>query len=121
MEIIENIQRLLLDNKITATKMLSELNLAKNAMSEWKKGRIKPSIETMQKIATYFNVSVDYLLTGKETDYNEELGLDNETLDYLEELKNRPEMKMLFSVSKGATKEDIEKTVKIIEALRGNE
>ena len=38
--------------------------------------------------------------------------------EYLEELKNRPEMRMLFSLAKGATKEDIEQAVKIIEALK---
>ena len=45
--------------------------------------------------------------------------VDNEIDVYLTELKNRPEMKMLFSVAQNATKEDIEKAVKIIEALRG--
>lgn len=43
---------------------------------------------------------------------------DDELQEYLEELKNRPEMKMLFKTAKNSTKEEIEKTVKIIEALR---
>ena len=44
---------------------------------------------------------------------------DEELQEYLEELKNRSEMRMLFKTAKNSTKEDIEKTVKIIEALRG--
>ena len=44
--------------------------------------------------------------------------LDNETLDLIDSLRTRPEMKMMFSVSKNATKEDIIKAVKIIEALK---
>lgn len=46
---------------------------------------------------------------------------DPELTAYLEELRNRPEMRMLFSVAKGATKEDVEKAVAIIEALRKTE
>ena len=42
--------------------MSIDLGLATNAMSEWKNGRIKPSIETLEKIADYFDVSTDYLL-----------------------------------------------------------
>jgi hypothetical protein len=34
---------------------------------------------------------------------------DEELTEYLQELKSRPEMKMLFKLSKNATKEDIEK------------
>ena len=44
--------------------------------------------------------------------------LDKETRDLIDSLRSKPEMKMLFSVSKGATKEDIIRTVKIIEALK---
>ena len=41
--------------------------------------------------------------------------------EYLEELKNRSEMRMLFKLAKGATKEEVEKAVKIIEALKESE
>jgi len=43
---------------------------------------------------------------------------DKELTEYLEILKTRPEMRMLFQLSKDATKEDVEATVRIIEALR---
>lgn len=52
------------------------------------------------------------------------MGLDEGTTDaqvaeYLEYLKTRPDMRMLFSISKDATKEDVMRTVAILEALRG--
>lgn len=43
---------------------------------------------------------------------------DKELTEYLEILKTRPEMRMLFQLSKDATKEDVEAAVRIIEALR---
>lgn len=46
---------------------------------------------------------------------------DKELTEYLDELKNRAEMRMLFSLAKDATKEDVERAVAIIEALRAKE
>lgn len=48
---------------------------------------------------------------------NNHIVLDDEALELLEQLKTRPEMRTLFSVSKKASAENIMKTVKIIEAL----
>ena len=47
--------------------------------------------------------------------------IDDEVREIVDSLRTRPEMKILFSASKKATKEDILKTVKIIEALRNGE
>lgn len=44
----------------------------------------------------------------------------DELAEYLDELHKRPEMRMLFKVAKKATKDDVEKTAKIIEMLKGN-
>ncbi|MDD3393916.1 MAG: hypothetical protein PHG19_04660 [Anaerotignum sp.] len=82
--------------------------------------------ERLIEIANRFGVTADYLLTGKESepnikvvdDENNVVVLDDETLELIDSLRSKPEMKMLFSVSKNATPEDIIKAVKIIEALR---
>ena len=36
-------------------------------------------------------------------------------------LRTRPEMKMMFQLAKGATKEDVEKAVRVIEAMLGKD
>lgn len=46
---------------------------------------------------------------------------NDELSEYLEMLRNRPECRMLFSLAKGATKEDVETAVTIIEAIRKKE
>lgn len=38
--------------------------------------------------------------------------------EFLEMLKNRQECRMLFSLARNATRSDVERAVKIIEALR---
>lgn len=70
--------------------------------------------DKIEAIAHELDISPAYLMGWNNTDSDAELS------EYLEELKNRSEMRMLFSLAKGATKEDVEKAVKIIEALQNN-
>ena len=93
-----------------------KLGLAKSTISMYENGTREPALETLEAIADIFNVDMNTL-----TDSKTSLELNNELQEYLEELKNRPEMRMLFSLTKGATKEDVEKAVKIIEALQNND
>lgn len=92
-------------------------NVHQTAVSQWETGKTTPDKETLIKIANYFGVSIDYLLGNTEQKEKPLVNEDEELTEYLDELKNRPEMKMLFSLAKGATKEDVEKAVKIIETL----
>ena len=96
---------------ISKSKALEEIGLSSGNLPKWRKGSV-PKVEILTKIAEYFEVSVDYLLG------NEPKSEDKELTEYLEFLKYRPEGKMLFSVAKGCTKEEIEQAVKIIEAIR---
>lgn len=98
--------------------MCLDLGLSKSTLSDIKSGRKKGvSTATAQKIASYFGVSVGYLL-GEEEQKKPLVNDDQELTEYLEVLKTRPEIRMLFQLSKDATKEDVEAAVRIIEALR---
>ena len=102
------------------TTMCRESGVPRSALSDYKAGRIKSlSADKLSKIANYFGVSIDYLLGNTEQKEKPLVNEDEELTEYLDELKNRPEMKMLFSLAKGATKEDVEKAVKRIEKLLG--
>lgn len=47
---------------ITQEQLASALHLSKNAVSHYEKSVNSPSIETLEKIADIFDVSVDYLI-----------------------------------------------------------
>lgn len=115
---IERLISLLRERDLTNAQFLSALGLGKNQINYWKKNRNVPNEVTVKAIADYFNVSVDYLLGNTDQKEKPLVNGDEELNEYLEELKNRSEMRMLFSLAKGATKEDVEAAVKIIEALR---
>ncbi len=65
MNFIDILLELLKKNGITKNKLLSDLQLGKNSFVNWSSRGTIPSGETLQRIADYFGVTVDYLL-GKE-------------------------------------------------------
>ena len=46
--------------------------ITKSTFSDWKSGRSQPKKEKLQKIAEFFGVTVDYLMTGNEDSKKEE-------------------------------------------------
>ena len=100
------------------SSVATEIGLSRASVNGWKNGK-KPTDATTIKLADYFGVSVDELIGNAENEKQPLINEDEELTEYLEELKNRPEMRMLFSLTKGATKEDVEKAVRIIEAALG--
>ena len=103
---------------VSCNKAALEIGLSNATPTKWKKTGATPVGETLDKIAAYFGVSTDFLLGKTEQKEKPLVNGDEELNDYLEVLKNRPEMRMLFQLSKDATKEDVEAAVRIIEALR---
>ncbi len=69
---VERILELIKERGITALKMTADLGLSNSAVTDWKKGKAKPSVDAVVKIADYFGVTVDYLL-GRVGDPNVEL------------------------------------------------
>lgn len=67
MTFIDRIEKLLIDTDTSKKTMLNDLSLSINTFSNWKNRGTIPSGETLEMIADYFDVSVDYLL-GKTDD-----------------------------------------------------
>ena len=59
-------EQLLQQHGVTAYKVSKETGVTQSTLSDWKRGRSTPKTDNMKKIADYFGVSVDYLMTGKE-------------------------------------------------------
>lgn len=103
---------------VKPSRVALDIGLSKATATKWKKGAI-PSGDKLQKLAEYFDVSVDYLLGNEKTSPTK--SAEDETLEeLLNRLKHRDEMKMLFKLADGATKEDVLRAVAIIEALNSN-
>ncbi|MGC6174291.1 helix-turn-helix domain-containing protein [Lacrimispora sp. 38-1] len=65
-------EKLCEQNKVTPYRVCKETGITTATISNWKAGRYVPKQDKMKKIADYFKVSVDYLMTGKEDASEEE-------------------------------------------------
>lgn len=102
---------------VKPTPVTQAIGISKTSATKWKKGAI-PNGDTLQRIAEYFNVSIDCLL-GKEKMQSsiDESQEDYELKYYLETFKNRKEMRELFRVADKTTAENIKKAIEIMEIL----
>ncbi len=103
---------------LSPTGAAVEMGLSRAAVSAWRNKERLPQASQLQKIADYFDVTVDYLLGQTTSNEPANKEQDDELAEYLNELKNREDMRILFSLAKNATKEEVMQAVKIIEALR---
>ena len=109
-------------HKGLSQKQLADmLNVHQTAVSQRENGRTSPDMEILKRIAGLFEVSTDYLLDIKTAPVNTTKADDDDMADLLEEVRRRPDLKALFSLSKNATPDDVRKTIKIMEALKGDD
>ena len=59
-------ERLLKLNKATVYRVSKATGIAASTFSDWKSGRSVPKLDKMKMIADYFDVPLEYLLTGDE-------------------------------------------------------
>ena len=114
----DHLKRLCDRRGTTPTAVAKAIGISTSMTANWKKGG-NPRGDTLRKLADYFQVSTDCLLSGVPEESAPAAAEDaDEMNELLQELKSRPEMRMLFSLAKGATKEDVELAVAIIERMR---
>ena len=114
----DKLKKLRRNRDLTQEEVAAHIGISYQAISKWERGDGYPDITMLPTLADYFGVSTDYLLGKEEQKEKPLVNGDEELTEYLEILKTRPEMRMLFQLSKDATKEDVEAAVRIIEALR---
>ena len=121
----DNLVQLCNKKGVSPNGVCASLGLSTATATKWKKGAV-PRSTTLKMIADYIEVSPDVLIqddqmfAGKENAPTAEAEEADELNELLEELKTRPEMRMLFSLAKGATKDDVELAVAVIERMRRN-
>ena len=107
---------------VSVTRATVDMGLSRTIGSKWKRTGATPNGETLSRIADYFSVTTDYLLGGDaaETKTAAIDTVDDDLREYLDELRSRPEQRLLFSVTKNATRSQIEAIVKMIEEMQKN-
>lgn len=73
----ENIRSLRIDNGYTQKQIAAYLGISQNTYSQYELGVLNYSVETLEKLADFYGVSVDYLLgrTCEKRPYPPKVGL----------------------------------------------
>ncbi|EOS7735239.1 helix-turn-helix transcriptional regulator [Enterococcus hirae] len=92
MDLYERISHLSKKQGLSVFDLAEKLGLSRNSVYSWKKS--SPKAETLEKVADYFNVSVDYLLgrTEKKRYYDltekDERDIQKELQSLIDDLSN---------------------------------
>ena len=105
------------DHNYTLAAFSEILSIPAQTLNRYELGQRVPKIDTVNKIAEKLNCNPLWL-----NGYNVSLSLEDfaensELNDYLEQLKNREELRRLFSITHNASKRDIEQMIRIVNAL----
>ena len=60
------LKQILKKRKYSQQKVAMDLNISRESISYYENGQREPSLELLVQMSKYFNVSIDYLITGKE-------------------------------------------------------
>lgn len=109
----------LLQNKcVTAYKVSKDTGVSQTALSNWRLGKSVPTLKTLQKLASYFDVTVDYLSSenAKEPYYYSE-----ETAEIAQNIFENKELRLLYDAARDAQPEDIQTAYDMLLALKRKE
>lgn len=113
---------------LTQDELAKVLKVSRSAIGMYESGSREPDYETLEIIADYFNVDIDYLLgrTNKTTMIPESSETpsyfhNKEAQELAQFLYDNPEYKVLFDTTRKVKKEDIEFVKQMIDRVRGDE
>lgn len=97
---------------LTQSQMAEQLGISRSTIGMYETGAREPDFETLEKIADFFNVDIDYLIgrTNKTTLLPQSAGgyyLDPKTAQKAQELFSQKEMQILFDAAQGSKPENL--------------
>ena len=114
-------EELLQKHGVSTYKVSKATGIAQSVFSSWKNGISTPKQDKMQKIADYFNVSLEYLTTGIENEDDKKYYLNDETAKAAQEIFENKELRALVDVARDADPEDLKALHNMALALKRKE
>lgn len=119
MTVYERIESLRKSTGLSQGKLEKELGFSNGSVSKWKTST--PTSERLQKLADYFDVTVDYLMNGKEEtpeakkptlSNNEELNVINDVDEIMKRIRNNETVVLRFNGEDYSGNEDEDKLLR---------
>ena len=119
-------KRLRIASGLTQAEMAEKLGISRSTIGMYETGAREPDFETLELIADFFNVDIDYLLgrTDKTTILPETVGyyyLNDETRQIAQEAFENPELRTLFKVARDIPPERLRAHIDFMKSLKAQE
>ena len=108
-------QRLLDKKGLKNADVARATGISNMTLSDWKRGKSVPKSDKMRKIAEYLNVSVDYLMTGKDMEFTVEMAEIDGQLIMMDKILKEYAIKLC-----NLSKEDKNYVMSMIDRLGGD-
>lgn len=105
----------------TVADVAADLGYPYMTVSDWTKGKKMPRMDKIEVLANYFDISRSELIEKQTKKAPTSEGEGEDVAELLEYYRTRPELKILFSVTKDASPESIRRAAAIVEALEKEE
>lgn len=117
----EIFEQLLKSFNISAYRFCKDTGISQSTISTWKKKKNLINSDTAKVIADYFNVSLEYVMTGKEKEGGEAYYLNDETKEIAQDIFKNKELRMLFDAAKDTPPERLKAYYNMIRELERQE
>ena len=110
------------ERDLSQKSLADAVGVDRTAIAKYETGASGAKAEMLEKLATFFGVTTDYLLGRSDikSPAPEASGTDDEAeiRRFLQQIKDDPSTRMMFDLAKGATLEEIKATVAFLKMLR---
>ena len=91
---MKNLKQLRISHKLSQQKLAEKLSLSQQTIYKYEHGITEPDIDTLTKIASYFNTSIDYLVGNTDNPLMPgqyfETALNPEEFDHIQLYRHLP-------------------------------
>lgn len=94
MNFAEQLKSLMAQHEVSAYRISKETGIPQSMIGRWKQGLQTPTVEKIQILANYFDVSVDYLLGNTEQQKNKPTVHEDDEL--ISKIESNPLLKELY-------------------------
>ena len=107
-------------DNLSQAELAQKLGVAKSTIGMYESGKREPDFETLESIADFFNVDMNFLL-GRDGSENVHYYLNDETRQIAQEAFENPELRTLFHVARDIPPERLKAHIEFMKSLKRQE
>jgi len=127
MELGQRLKSLREEKDLSQLELGERLNISNSTLSLYESGKRQPDYKTLQRIADFYGVSIDYLFGRTNTKKPPEKAFESalsdspELLEFWKELSKRDDLQLMFKQARKLSPESIRKVVEVIKLIEDKE